>query len=49
MTGDTLAERYEATMARLEQITRVGYEVEIDGNVSFTPSWHVTPNYRHIL
>jgi G:T-mismatch repair DNA endonuclease (very short patch repair protein) len=29
MTGDTLAERYETTMSRLEQITRAGYQVEI--------------------
>jgi hypothetical protein len=29
MDGQTLAQRYEATMSRLEQITRAGYEVEI--------------------
>jgi G:T-mismatch repair DNA endonuclease (very short patch repair protein) len=27
--GDTLAERYERTMARLEQITGAGYRVEV--------------------
>lgn len=26
MSGDTLAERYEHTMARIEQITRAGYQ-----------------------
>jgi hypothetical protein len=29
MTGDKLPERYEATMPRLEQITRAGYQDEI--------------------
>jgi len=29
MRGDTLAERYERTMSRLEQITRAGYEVKV--------------------
>ena len=28
-SGDTLDERYERTMARIEQISRVGYQVEI--------------------
>jgi len=27
--GDTLAERYERTMMRIEQITRAGYQVEV--------------------
>ena len=27
--GDTLAQRYERTMARLEQITQAGYQVEV--------------------
>ena len=27
--GDTLAERYEQTMARLQQITSAGYTVEV--------------------
>jgi G:T-mismatch repair DNA endonuclease (very short patch repair protein) len=29
MHGDTLAERYERTMVRIEQITRAGYQVEV--------------------
>jgi len=29
LAGDTLAERYEHTMATLEQITRTGYQVEL--------------------
>ena len=29
MVGDTLAERYERTMARIEQIARTGYQVEV--------------------
>jgi G:T-mismatch repair DNA endonuclease (very short patch repair protein) len=29
MSGDTLAERYERTMSRLEQITHAGYQVKI--------------------
>jgi hypothetical protein len=29
MAGDTLAERYEQTMARLEQIMRVEHHVEV--------------------
>jgi len=28
MGGDTLAERYERTMSRLEQITQVAYQVK---------------------
>jgi hypothetical protein len=35
MTGDTLAERYETTMSRLEQITRAGYQVEIQWECEF--------------
>jgi len=27
--GDTLADKYERTMARIEQITRAGYRVEV--------------------
>ena len=39
MAGDTLAERYERTMARIEQIARAGYlvmvqwECEFDGKI----------------
>jgi G:T-mismatch repair DNA endonuclease (very short patch repair protein) len=29
MCGDTLSQRYEQTPARIEQITRAGYQVEI--------------------
>ena len=29
MSGDTLAERYERTISRLEQITQAGYQVKI--------------------
>ena len=29
MVGDTLAEWYERTMSRLEQITQAGYQVKI--------------------
>ena len=29
MSGDSLAERYERTMSRLEQITQAGYQVKI--------------------
>jgi G:T-mismatch repair DNA endonuclease (very short patch repair protein) len=29
MVGDTLAERYERTVSRLEQITQAGYQVKI--------------------
>ena len=29
LRGDTLAERYEKTMARLQQLTSVGYTVEV--------------------
>jgi len=29
VSGDTLADKYERTMARIEQITRAGYRVEV--------------------
>jgi G:T-mismatch repair DNA endonuclease (very short patch repair protein) len=35
MNGDTLAERYEKTMTRSEQITRAGYQVEIQWECEF--------------
>jgi G:T-mismatch repair DNA endonuclease (very short patch repair protein) len=35
MTGDTLAQRYENTVARLEQITRAGYKVEVHWECEF--------------
>jgi len=34
-SGDTLAERYERTMARLEQITRAGYQVKVQWEYEF--------------
>ena len=33
--GDTLAQRYERTMARLEQITQAGYQVELKWECDF--------------
>jgi hypothetical protein len=35
MGGDTLAERYEHTMSRLEQITQAGYQVKIQCECQF--------------
>ena len=35
-SGDTLAERYERTMSRLEQITRSGYLVKVQWEWSLT-------------
>ena len=35
LSGDTLAERYERTMARLEQITRAGYQVKVQWECEF--------------
>jgi len=35
LAGDTLAQRYERTMARIEQITRVGYNVKIQWECKF--------------
>jgi len=29
MSGTTLAERYDSTMSRIEQITRAGYKVKV--------------------
>ena len=36
MNGDTIAERYERTILRLEQITRAGYLVKVQRDVSMT-------------
>jgi len=33
-SGETLAERYEQTLARIEQLKRAGYQVKISGNAS---------------
>jgi hypothetical protein len=35
MGGDTLAQRYEQTMARLEQIVNVGYQLEMQWECEF--------------
>jgi len=35
LSGDTLAERYERTMSRLEQITRAGYQVKVQWECEF--------------
>ena len=35
MSGDTLAERYERTMSRLERITQAGYQVKIQWECKF--------------
>jgi len=35
MSGDTLVERYERTMSRLEQITRAGYQVKVKWECEF--------------
>ena len=35
MVGDTLAERYERTMSRIEQIARAGYLVEVQWECEF--------------
>jgi hypothetical protein len=35
MCGDTLTQRYEQTFARIEQITRAGYQVEIKRECEF--------------
>jgi len=37
-SGHTLAERYERTMSRLEQITREGYQVKIEWECEFDES-----------
>jgi len=38
MNEDTLAERYERTMSRIEQITRVGYQVNVQWECEFDAS-----------
>jgi len=35
LSGDTMAERYERTMSRLEQITRVGYQDKVQWECEF--------------
>ena len=41
--GDTLAARYEQTMARLKQITRAGYQVKIKWKSEFDDAGIETP------
>jgi len=41
MNDDTLAERYERTMSRLEQITRLGYLVKFQWECDFDESGSV--------
>jgi len=43
-SGDTLAERYERTMSRLEQITREGYQVKIEWECELDESGIVRQN-----
>ena len=38
MNEDTLAERYERTMSRIEQIKRAGYEVKLQWECEFGAS-----------
>ena len=38
MNKDTLAERYERTMSRIEQITRAGYQVKVQWECEFDAS-----------
>jgi len=35
LSGDTMAERYERTMSRVEQITRAGYQVKVQWECEF--------------
>ena len=35
LSGDTLAERYERIMSRLEEITRAGYQVKVQWKCEF--------------
>jgi hypothetical protein len=45
--GQTLVQRYETTMAKLEQITRAGYEVEIQWECEFDK--HILPLHPELL
>ena len=38
MNKDTLAELYEKTMSRIEQITRAGYQVKVQWECEFDAS-----------
>ena len=35
LSGDTLAERHERTMSRLEQLTQAGYQVKVQWECEF--------------
>jgi len=35
LSGDTMSERYERTLSRLEQITRAGYQVNVQWECEF--------------
>ena len=41
--GDTLASRYEQTMARLEQTTRAGYQDKVQWECTFDDAGIATP------
>ena len=45
MSGETLADRYERTITRLEPITRVGYEVRIQWECEFDEAC-ISPELR---
>jgi G:T-mismatch repair DNA endonuclease (very short patch repair protein) len=54
MVADTLCERYEKTIAKLEKITRAGYEVEAvwecefdEGILAYHPELQVQPMVEH--
>jgi len=52
MRGDTLAERYERTMARIEQITRAGYQVVVQLEFEFDKeisSYHPELKTQHVV
>jgi len=38
MNEDTLAERYERTMSRIEQVTRAGYQAQLEWECEFDAS-----------
>jgi len=46
LSGDTLAERYERTMARLELITRAGYQVKVQWECEFEETRTAHASYR---
>jgi G:T-mismatch repair DNA endonuclease (very short patch repair protein) len=49
LRGDTLAERYEKTMARLQHMTSVGYTVEVVWECQFAGTFCLTtPNLNNI-